>query len=94
MILKPGVSLEGAKRELLAGLDRLDKLWIAHGLTLVVTSGMDGKHMPGSLHYQGLAADIRFPLRDEIKAALGPDWDVVWEKDHVHVEYDPKQPLT
>ena len=92
MILKQGVSLDGARPELLNGLDRLDALWKTHGMELVVTSGMDGKHMTGSLHYKGLAADLRFPLRDEIKATLGPDWDVVWEKDHLHVELDRKQP--
>ena len=89
--LKPGASLEGTQQVLRDGLDRLDALWKKHGMTLVVTSGMDGKHMTGSLHYKGLAADLRFPLRDEIKATLGPNWDVVWEKDHIHVEFDPKQ---
>ena len=90
MRLKPGASLEGAKPELLAGLNRLDALWERHGLRLVVTAGKDGKHMVGSKHYEGLAADLRFPLRDEIKAVLGPGWDVVWEKDHIHIERDPK----
>lgn len=92
MILKDGASLEGAQSALLDGLAKLDALWKTHGMELVVTSGMDGKHMTGSLHYKGLAADLRFPLRDEIKATLGPDWDVVWEKDHLHVELDRKQP--
>lgn len=90
MNLKPGASLVGAKPELLDGLSRLDYLWSSHGLTLTVTAGTDGKHMEGSLHYKGLAADLRFPLRDEIKAALGQGWDVVWELDHIHIEYDPK----
>ena len=92
MILKPGVSLDGARPELVEGLDRLNALWIKHGLELIVTSGTDGEHMIGSKHYEGLAADLRFPLRDEIRATLGPDWDVVWEKDHVHVELQFKQP--
>ena len=90
MKLKPGVSLVKAKPELLAGIDKLDRLWQDHALELVITAGDDGKHMVGSKHYEGLAVDIRFPLRDEIRATLGPDWDVVWEKDHIHAEYDPK----
>ena len=90
MKLKPGASLDGAQPVLLDGLSRLDALWLKHGMELTVTAGTDGKHMAGSKHYDGLAADLRFPLRDEIKAALGPGWDVVWEKDHIHVENDPK----
>ena len=27
-----------------------------------------------------------------IRDALGPDFDVVFETDHIHVEYDPKEP--
>ena len=90
MKTKPGASLEGAQPVLLDGLAKLDALWLKHGMELIVTAGTDGKHRVGSLHYLGLAADLRFPLRDEIRAALGPDWDVVWESDHVHVEFDPK----
>ena len=90
MKLKPGVCLDGSQAKLLEGLAALDALFSAHDLELVVTAGQDGKHMAGSKHYVGLAVDIRFPLRDEIRAALGPGWDVVWEKDHVHLEWDPK----
>ena len=63
-----------------------------------VTSIRDGNHMLGSLHYDGNAFDIltpkttvgvNMPLKD-IKEAAGPQFDVVREKDHVHVEHDPK----
>lgn len=65
----------------------------------VVTSVCDGRHMLGSKHYEGLAADFRishvFPgsvpkIVSELKADLGAEFDVVLEKDHIHVEYDPK----
>ena len=62
-----------------------------------VTSISDGKHGNNSLHYSGLAVDFRIwnvKNLDKkiklIKAKLGIDYDVVTEKNHLHVEYDPK----
>lgn len=68
-------------------------------LSLTVTSGTDGKHMKGSKHYVGDALDIRTRGLDQaqvmlvathISERLGNGYDVVVEKDHIHVEYDPK----
>lgn len=63
----------------------------------LVTSGAEGQHMAGSLHYVGLALDLRLPSPATVarvvallKDALGPQYDVVLEKDHIHVEFDPK----
>lgn len=76
-------------------------IWHGYGLDLVITSGNDSKHMPGSLHYHGRACDYRiWGMSDEIvhdvvnllKQKLGPDYDVVLEKDHIHCEYDPSNP--
>jgi hypothetical protein len=70
-------------------------------LDAVITAGLDGKHSPGSLHYVGLAFDLRTnnipaadrePVRAEIKDALGDDYDVVIEGDHIHIECQPKKP--
>jgi hypothetical protein len=66
---------------------------------LVVTSLMDGKHSQRSLHYKGLAVDLRIwnlnaPVEQVVTAlrsALGEDYDVVLESDHIHVEYDPEE---
>lgn len=66
---------------------------------LTVTSGCDGKHKKGSKHYEGNAVDIRtrgytadqnVQFVADLKAALGRDFDIVLESDHVHAEYDPK----
>jgi hypothetical protein len=72
---------------------------------VVVTSGNDGKHMKGSLHYKDAALDVRTghtwepPLmtadeatmiRDDLSERLGPSYDVVLEKDHLHLEHDSK----
>ena len=55
--------------------------------------------MTGSKHYEGKALDLR--TRDfsrdtaekitvKLQNNLGRDYDVVNEKEHIHVEYDPK----
>lgn len=68
------------------------------GVELVITSASDGQHMVGSKHYTGEAIDIRIhhlemedkrKLRAALASVLGPSFDVVWESDHIHVEYDP-----
>lgn len=65
---------------------------------VVITSGNDGKHMKGSKHYSNNALDLRtwnIPNRDlplfvkALAERLGPDYDVVLEDDHIHVEFDP-----
>lgn len=65
----------------------------------VITSANDGKHMVGSFHYGGKAADwriwvlahsMRQKARDKIAHRLGKDFDVILESDHIHCEYDPK----
>jgi hypothetical protein len=61
----------------------------------------DAQHGPRSLHYvancpdrtHGLAVDLRTKdfaeaFRAALVRTLGPGWDVVVEKDHVHVERD------
>ena len=71
------------------------------GKDAVITCGIDGKHMAGSKHYVGLAFDMRTAelaaserelVKQEIKSALGGDYDVVLEGDHLHLECDPKLP--
>jgi pyruvate-formate lyase-activating enzyme len=64
---------------------------------LVITSTYEGNHGEGSLHYADDAIDMRKiearPIdgEDKIKEKLGKDYDVVLERDHIHVEYDPKK---
>lgn len=64
-----------------------------------ITSANDSKHMEGSLHYKNRAFDVRiWNVKNEelvpgwvarLKLALGPDYDVILEPTHIHVEYDP-----
>ena len=62
------------------------------------TSIVDGKHSPQSLHYQGMAVDIRNwlllpdslePFVKELKLRLGPDYKVIIERTHIHVSFRP-----
>jgi len=63
----------------------------------VVTSAHDGTHSEGSLHDDGLAVDLRVwgfteaeakRTTAEIQRKLGERWDVIYEGDHIHIEYD------
>jgi hypothetical protein len=72
----------------------------AHNLPdMLITSGNDSQHMAGSRHYTDEALDFRTRhltaeqksiLVQFVKLRLGPDYDVVLESDHLHIEYDPK----
>lgn len=64
----------------------------------VVTYTTNGTHSSGSLHYSGNAVDLRIRdlfndqrqcVTERLRDALGSDYDVINEGDHIHVEYDP-----
>ncbi|MBV7256941.1 LysM peptidoglycan-binding domain-containing protein [Pacificimonas sp. WHA3] len=72
--------------------------------TPVITSGNDGRHMQGSLHYEGRALDFRGnnvtigegrAFAAEVSRILGENFDVLFEtfdnqaNNHLHVEFDP-----
>nr|QJB21037.1 MAG: hypothetical protein [Microvirus sp.] len=63
------------------------------GQKFTITSVCDGKHKSASRHYNGLAFDIRIHgvrdylgLAPRLQDALGSEFDVVVETDHLHVE--------
>lgn len=97
MRIKPGVDIRGLQPQMAIAAVIAERVYAAHGAELMITSGAEGQHMEGSLHYKGLAIDIRLPAPDKIaadvlalRASLGAQFDVVLEKDHVHIEFDPK----
>lgn len=66
----------------------------------VVTSAHDGTHSEDSLHDDGLAIDLRVwgfseseakRVTEELQATLGERYDVVYETDHIHIEFDPPE---
>lgn len=105
MILKPGASIEGVKWQLFWAALVFEELLKEYGYYCVITSGTDSmnKHGGGdpkkTLHDDGLALDFRNrglslaiqqEIADRLRKRLGPQYQVVIEKDHFHVEYDPK----
>lgn len=54
------VVIDGVAPELMQYAVHLAYLhWLLFGAPLIITSGKDGKHAPGSLHYVGCALDFR-----------------------------------
>lgn len=106
MILKTGVIFD-AKAPLLYALWKAQIILESYG-EVTVTSIRDGQHSERSLHYRGLAVDLRSKhLTPEqrhtalikLKRELGSDYDVLLESEgkpneHFHIEYDPKGKTT
>lgn len=96
---KSGVSLKGIQPVTVLGIQMCARGFWSFGLDkMTVTSVTDGKHREGSLHYKGLAFDLRTRdltkeevelLADHLRGILEGEWDVVVEKTHIHVEFDP-----
>jgi len=63
----------------------------------VITSTWEGTHVPWSMHYRKRALDFRLPKDhprervEQVRKRLGNNYDVLYENDHVHIEYDPKR---
>jgi hypothetical protein len=100
MRVKHGVDIFGIQPELVLGMLIVDAAFGAYGRDAVLTSVCDGKHSQRSLHYKGMAFDVRTrdvpeddqdSIVDLIRANLPKDWDIVLETTHLHVEYDRKK---
>lgn len=102
-MLKQGVSTRGIRPELVVAILAAKDVYNLYGVPFVITSLTDGVHSQTSLHYAGCAVDLRTRdirgdqakrvIVEGIKEALGgsPDYDVILEKDHIHLEYQPKR---
>ena len=99
VVLKNSVNPAGMSVEIGLALQIIDGIYDEHGQTCTVTSLNDSKHSSGSLHYVGLAVDLRtrdIPvhlvpvIEDALKKALGPTYDVILESNHFHIEFQPK----
>ena len=104
--LKDGVEIDEMTDEMQDALDEIADAWSvnAEDITPVITSGNegtdgDGVHGTGSLHYSGDAVDLRTnnltqdqvdSIVSDLSTALGNDYDVIDEGDHIHLEYDPE----
>lgn len=99
-MIKHSVDLRGLQPQMALAYVIAAAYYAKHDYICTITSASDSKHGPNSLHYKGKALDLRTRnvpeelrqgLRDEIANALGPQFDVVLESDHMHMEFDPKE---
>jgi len=93
---KEGVITAGLQPQMRQALLVADKVYAAHAQTLVLTAGLDGEHSVGSRHYYGYAIDTRTRfwrkdeaqrVADEIQKELGTDYYVIFEGNHIHIQY-------
>lgn len=103
---KDSVDPQGVSLQIVRAIVMAAGVWARHGKPLTLTSLNDSRHSARSLHYEGKAVDLRtrdegpsyaqWPpemkerLATELRAGLGSDYDVVVERTHIHVEFDPK----
>jgi len=99
-LLKSDVHVAGMRPELVPALLAADRIYRANGAFMTVTSVSEGEHKEKSLHPEGLAFDLRTRnftrvevdrIARAIRESLTIDYDVVVEKTHIHVEFQPKR---
>jgi len=98
---KEGVSPDQLTKEGLWAAVVADRVhYTLTGTSAVITETNGSKHrVPNSAHYRGDAVDIRIWYTDgenstdefveAMQDELGEHYDVILEKDHIHVEWDP-----
>lgn len=102
MKFKTGVKFDGLCPEMWYALGVIDECYKqVADKELVVTAALDGKHHDNSLHYKGKAVDCRTrdlnpqqkqALFNYVNNRLNPiGFDVVFEEDHLHAEFQPKE---
>jgi len=100
--IKDGADIRGVRPEIVLAYTIVMYLYAKYDdgdIQCVITEGTGGKHGTASLHYLGLAIDLRIwglsdsekrSLLADITKALGRQFDVILESDHIHIEFQPK----
>lgn len=104
--IKPGAKIEGLQPEMVLGLMIISSIFECYNYNCVLTEATGSQHMENSLHYKGLAVDLRtkhinnlatkIEIVHRCSEALGKDFDVVFEgqgqdNEHLHCEWQPKE---
>jgi len=96
MLIKAGVDISRLNRGIRKALNRASIIINKYNQEIIITSTYEGNHMAGSLHYANDAFDFNHTgitlddIADELRSFLTKDFDVVLERTHIHVEFDPK----
>jgi hypothetical protein len=99
--VKTGVTLLGIVPQMVLVVIAVERAFDELGHACVITAGNDGSHSEASEHYAGRALDFRTRDVDAVMAqaiatrvqqALGRDFGVLLEADHLHVHYRPQRP--
>lgn len=94
--VKSGLDISGIQPEMVFGVLVCASVFDDADQKFTITSVCDGKHMPSSCHYFGRAFDIRTRdlrgvlagvIGSRLQEALGSQFQVVVESDHIHVEF-------
>ena len=98
--LKSGVTMFGIRPEMVLASTIVASVYAEfNNSQCVITSITDGKHGDHTHHHKGFAIDFRtrhIPtaqhnlLLIRVQTALGDEFQAILEKDHLHVEFDPK----
>lgn len=97
--IKIGVSdITKALLPVMFALYECQEIYKKHNRPLVITSLEEGTHKLGSLHYVGLAVDLRIrhlpnprEVYNDIKEVLADideRYQVILKNTHIHIEYD------
>ena len=95
-MIKSGVRLIGLQPQMVLAYGIIEPILRKYNQPAVITSGSDGHHSNRSRHYSGQGLDFR--TRDmevsnrskataEIKEALGEEFYVAFEINHIHVQF-------
>lgn len=99
--VKPGVICYFMSKPIMSILPIIDMIWELQKKHPTITSWMEivEERPKNTKHNIGLAIDLRHrdlsdtekhKVFNDMKILLGRQYDVIWEKTHFHVEYDPK----
>lgn len=106
MLARVGVGVKGLSVPMTKALRPINKVWKeVVGEHAIITSTYGSVHSDGSLHYRGDAVDFALKYANDrsyhhevstelvrrLRKELGDEFDIVFEADHLHIEYDPKE---
>lgn len=105
MKLKKGVKITNLTPQMVLAIRIVESVYqkLQPGHDITITSVDEGQHGPGTFHGKGMAVDFRtkdfngnkYKLQNDVRLALGDEFDVVLEdlhgpQEHLHVEWDTR----